>query len=104
MSTLSTPLSTPQEDPITWTTTYRGQSYVLTDTGQLRPAHAPAAHQHRGFTTRPQSANEGAHTMSHAHLEQMRENRQRDALRAVSEELHALALRRAEHHAKEQPR
>ena len=38
--------------------------------------------------------------MSHAHLEQMCENRQRDAARAVHAELLALALRRAEQHAK----
>ena len=36
--------------------------------------------------------------MSHAHLEQMRENRQRDATRAVHDELLQLALRRAEEH------
>ncbi|WP_259784115.1 hypothetical protein [Brachybacterium muris] len=42
--------------------------------------------------------------MTHAHLEQMRENRQRDATRAASDELHALAARRAEQHAKEQNR
>ena len=40
--------------------------------------------------------------MSHAHLEQMRENRQRDAARAVHNELLQLAIRRAEEHAKEQ--
>ena len=39
--------------------------------------------------------------MSHAHLEQMRENRQRDAARAVHDELLQLALRRAEEHTKE---
>ena len=42
--------------------------------------------------------------MSHAHLEQMRENRQRDVARAVHNELLQLASRRAEEHAKEQPR
>ena len=35
--------------------------------------------------------------MSTAHLDQMRENRQRDAARAVHNELLALALRRMEH-------
>lgn len=39
--------------------------------------------------------------MSTAHLDQMRENRQRDATRAVHEELLALAIRRAGEHAKE---
>ena len=42
--------------------------------------------------------------MSTAHLDQMRENRQRDAARAVHDELLQLAIRRAEQHAKEQPR
>lgn len=42
--------------------------------------------------------------MSTAHLDQMRENRQRDATRAVHAELLQLAIRRAEEHAKEQPR
>ena len=38
--------------------------------------------------------------MSHAHLDQMRENRQRDVTRAVHNELLQLAIRRTE----EQPR
>ena len=42
--------------------------------------------------------------MSHAHLEQMCENRQRDAARAVHNELLQLAIRRAEEHAKERNR
>lgn len=44
--------------------------------------------------------------MSTAHLDQMRENRQRDAARAVHDELLQLAIRRAEQHARqqEQPR
>ena len=42
--------------------------------------------------------------MSTAHLDQMRENRQRDAARAVHEELLALAIRRMEHRTEEQPR
>ena len=41
--------------------------------------------------------------MSHAHLEQMCENRQRDAARAVHAELLALAIRRMEHRTEEQP-
>lgn len=39
--------------------------------------------------------------MSTAHLDQMRENRQRDAARAVHEELLALAIRRMEHRTEE---
>lgn len=35
--------------------------------------------------------------MATTHIRNMTTDRQRDALRAVSEELHALALRRAEH-------
>ena len=42
--------------------------------------------------------------MSTAHLDQMRENRQRDAARAVHAELLALAIRRMEHRTEEQPR
>lgn len=42
--------------------------------------------------------------MSTAHLEQMRENRQRDAARAVHNELLQLAIRRMEHRTEEQPR
>ena len=42
--------------------------------------------------------------MSTAHLDQMREERQSNAARAVHAELLALALRRAEQHAKDQPR
>ena len=39
--------------------------------------------------------------MSTAHLDQMRENRQRDAARAVHNELLQLALRRMEHRTEE---
>ena len=43
--------------------------------------------------------------MSTAHLDQMRENRQRDVTRAVHAELLQLAIRRAEEHrTEEQPR
>ncbi len=42
--------------------------------------------------------------MSTAHLDQMRENRQRDAARAVHEELLALAIRRMEHRTEETTR
>lgn len=42
--------------------------------------------------------------MSHAHLEQMRENRQRDAARAVHNELLQLAIRRMEHRTEEEAR
>ena len=39
--------------------------------------------------------------MSTAHLDQMRENRQRDAARAVHDELLQLAIRRMEHQTEE---
>ena len=39
--------------------------------------------------------------MSTAHLDQMRENRQRDATRAVHAELLQLAIRRTEQHARQ---
>ena len=39
--------------------------------------------------------------MSTAHLDQMRENRQRDAARAVHNELLQLAIRRMEHRTEE---
>ena len=42
--------------------------------------------------------------MATTHIRNMTTDRQRDALRAVSEELHALAARRAEQHAKEDRR
>ena len=42
--------------------------------------------------------------MSTAHLDQMREDRQRDAARAVHNELLQLAIRRMEHRTEEQPR
>ena len=40
--------------------------------------------------------------MSTAHLDQMRENRQRDAARAVHNELLQLAIRRMEHRTEEE--
>ena len=83
---MSTPASTPQEDPITWTTNYAGTAYVLDHHGRLQPAQRTGA------------------AMSTAHLDQMRENRQRDAARAVHAELLALAIRRMEHRTEEQPR
>lgn len=64
---------------MTWTTNYKGTTYVLTENGQLQK-EAP---------------------MSNTHIQNMQTDRQRDALRAVSEELHALAIRRVEQHAKE---
>ena len=80
---MSTPASTPQEDPITWTTNYAGTAYVLAHDGRLQPAQRTGA------------------AMSTAHLEQMRENRQRDAARAVHAELLQLAIRRMEHDTEE---
>ena len=73
-----------QEHTITWTTNYKGTTYVLDHHGRLQPAQRIGA------------------AMSTAHLDQMRENRQRDATRAVHAELLQLAIRRAEQHAKEQ--
>ncbi|MEE1617316.1 hypothetical protein [Brachybacterium sp. J153] len=39
--------------------------------------------------------------MATTHIDRMRDTPNRDAARAVCEELHALALRRAAHHEKE---
>ena len=77
-----------QEHTITWITNYAGTTYVLDHQGRLQPAQRTGA------------------AMSTAHLDQMRENRQRDAARAVHNELLQLATRRAEEHARqqEQPR
>ena len=83
---MSTPASTPQEDPITWTTNYAGTAYVLDHHGRLQPAQRTGA------------------AMSTAHLDQMRENRQRDAARAVHNELLQLAIRRMEHRTEEEAR
>ena len=67
---------------MTWTTTYAGTTYVLTENGQLQK-EAP---------------------MSNTHIQNMQTDRQRDATRAVHEELLALAIRRMEHRTEEQPR
>lgn len=75
-----------EDSPIIWTTNYAGTTYVLDHHGRLQPAQRKAS------------------PMATTHIRNMTTDRQRDALRAVSEELHALALRRAEQHAKEQPR
>ena len=75
---MSTPASTPQEHTITWTTNYKGTTYVLDHHGRLQPAQRIGA------------------AMSTAHLDQMRESRQRDVTRAVHNELLALAIRRME--------
>ena len=84
---MSTPASTPQEHTITWTTNYKGTRFVLDHHGRLQPAQRIGA------------------AMSTAHLDQMREDRQRDAARAVHAELLQLAIRRAaEHRTEEQPR
>ena len=65
-----------------WKTHFNGNTYRLTEHGRL----------------------EKEEHVSTAHLEQMRENRHRDVARAVHAELLQLAIRRAEQHAKEQPR
>ena len=84
---MSTPASAPQEHTITWTTNYAGTTFVLDHHGRLQPAQRIGA------------------AMSTAHLDQMREDRQRDAARAVHAELLQLAIRRAaEHRTEEQPR
>lgn len=87
------PFCLTEDSPISWITNYRGHTYELAHDGRLL---------HLQQTPRPPQRIGAA--MSTAHLEQMRENRQRDAARAVHHELCALALRRAEQHAKEQPR
>lgn len=66
-----------------WTTTYAGTTYVLDHHGRLQPAQRKT-------------------DMATTHIERMTNDRERDAQRAVHEELLALALRRAEQHAKEQ--
>ena len=76
----------PQEDPITWTTTFRGRTYVLGLHGQLEPATTNGA------------------AMSTAHLEQSRQDRSRHVQRAVHDELLALAIRRMEYHPEEEQR
>ena len=52
----------------------------------------------------PQTGAQRKAAMSTAHLDQMRENRQRDAARAVHNELLQLAIRRIEHRTEEEAR
>ena len=98
---MSTPVSTPpqpaphlsrrrpfcltEDSPITgiWITTIRGLTYELAHDGRLQPAQRIGA------------------AMSTAHLDQIRENRQRDVTRAVHAELLQLAIRRMEHRTEE---
>jgi len=68
-----------------WHTRINGNTYRLTDTGQLQPAQRKDP-------------------MSTAHLERMTTDRHREALRAVHDELLQLAIRRMEHRTEEQPR
>lgn len=75
-----------KDSPISWITNYRGLTYELDHHGRLQPAQRIGA------------------AMSTAHLDQMRENRQRDVTRAVHAELLQLAIRRMEHRTEEQPR
>ena len=69
-----------------WHTHIQGTMYRLTEDGRLQPAQRIGA------------------AMSTAHLDQMRENRQRDVTRAVHNELLQLAIRRMEHRTEEQNR
>lgn len=66
-----------------WQTAIQGNMYRLTDTGTLERMES---------------------RMSNTHIQRMAGHRHRDACTAVAEELEALAARRAEQHAKEQPR
>ena len=66
----------------TWRTRIQGNTYRLTEHGQLQK-EAP---------------------MSNTHIQNMETDRQRDAARAVHAELLALAIRRMEHRTEEQPR
>ena len=75
----SASLSPRRTHPISWITNYKGTTYVLDHHGRLQPTQRKAS------------------PMATTHIRNMTTDRQRDALRAVSEELHALALRRAEH-------
>lgn len=65
-----------------WTTRVQGRSYYLTEHGRL----------------------EKEEPMSNTHIQNMETDRQRDAARAVHNELLQLAIRRAEHRTEEQPR
>ena len=71
-----------RENPIPWHTRIHGNTYRLTETGQLQK--------------------EGP--MSNTHIQNMETDRHRDATRAVHDELLQLAARRAEEHAKERNR
>lgn len=66
-----------------WTTQLCGRAYLLDDEGRLQPARK-------------------APPMATTFIQNMREDPEPNALRAVPEELHALALRRAAHHAQQQ--
>ena len=68
-----------RENPIPWHTRIHGNTYRLTETGQLQKEKP----------------------MSNTHIQNMQTDRQRDATRAVHDELCALAIRRAEQHAQE---
>lgn len=63
-----------------WHTRIHGNTYRLTENGRLQK-EAP---------------------MSNTHIQNMQTDRQRDAARAVHDELLQLALRRAEQHARQQ--
>ena len=63
-----------------WRTRIHGNLYRLTEDGQL----------------------EKEEPMSNTHIQNMQTDRHRDAARAVHDELLALAIRRAEEHARQQ--
>ena len=63
----------------TWQTAIQGNTYRLTETGQLQKEEP----------------------MSNTHIQNMQTDRHRDATRAVHNELLQLAARRAEQHARQ---
>ena len=66
----------------TWHTRINGNTYRLTENGRLQKEEP----------------------MSNTHIQNMETDRQRDAARAVHNELLQLAIRRMEHRTEEQPR
>lgn len=69
-----------RENPIPWHTRINGNTYRLTENGQLQKEEP----------------------MSNTHIQNMETDRHRDATRAVHDELLQLAIRRAEEHRTEE--
>jgi len=86
---MSTPASTPQEHAITWTTNYRGHTYELAPDGRLL---------HLQQTPRPPQEQEASMTepLDPAYTTRIPgiPDPEPTITRIISEELHALALRR----------